>query len=512
MEENIVTLRGIGKAFNGVQVLSQVDLDFKKGEVHALVGENGAGKSTLMKILMGIYDRTQGEIIIDGKEMDASYSINTARANGINMVPQELALVPALSVGENIMMGRKKGKHGFFSLKKTQQEAIPYLNQLGITVSPEVRVDSLPISYRQMVSIAKTCADDAKLIIMDEPTSSLSKEEVDELMAVIRRLKEDGKTIIYISHLLDEIFAISDRITVLRDGKKIVTKRTEELTQRELISYMVGEDLLHTQEALREDGEEGEDILRSAGETPVLELKDIRRRGTDKRVSLRLYPGEIVGVTGLIGAGKTELIRSIIGLDKMDEGQIFVKGRPVTIRSPRDAYALRIATVPEDRKLEGLALIRSVRENISMTQKYRKSISRAGFIDKKKERENALSHIEKLNTKVADLEQRVLKLSGGNQQKIVISKALLSGPEILIMDEPTRGIDVGAKATIYQLLQELKKEGMAILYFSSDVSEMSFVGDRVLVMREGEIVRELPKKQATVENMLNYMAGGTSNE
>ncbi|MBS5645679.1 MAG: sugar ABC transporter ATP-binding protein, partial [Clostridiales bacterium] len=328
----------------------------------------------------------------------------------------------------------------------------------------------------------------------------------------IRRLKEDGKTIIYISHLLDEIFAISDRITVLRDGKKIVTKRTEELTQRELISYMVGEDLLHTQEALREDGEEGEDILRSAGETPVLELKDIRRRGTDKRVSLRLYPGEIVGVTGLIGAGKTELIRSIIGLDKMDEGQIFVKGRPVTIRSPRDAYALRIATVPEDRKLEGLALIRSVRENISMTQKYRKSISRAGFIDKKKERENALSHIEKLNTKVADLEQRVLKLSGGNQQKIVISKALLSGPEILIMDEPTRGIDVGAKATIYQLLQELKKEGMAILYFSSDVSEMSFVGDRVLVMREGEIVRELPKKQATVENMLNYMAGGTSNE
>lgn len=196
----------------------------------------------------------------------------------------------------------------------------------------------------------------------------------------------------------------------------------------------------------------------------------------------------------------------------MDEGQIFVKGRPVTIRSPRDAYALRIATVPEDRKLEGLALIRSVRENISMTQKYRKSISRAGFIDKKKERENALSHIEKLNTKVADLEQRVLKLSGGNQQKIVISKALLSGPEILIMDEPTRGIDVGAKATIYQLLQELKKEGMAILYFSSDVSEMSFVGDRVLVMREGEIVRELPKKQATVENMLNYMAGGTSNE
>ena len=288
MEENIVTLRGIGKAFNGVQVLSQVDLDFKKGEVHALVGENGAGKSTLMKILMGIYDRTQGEIIIDGKEMDASYSINTARANGINMVPQELALVPALSVGENIMMGRKKGKYGFFSLKKTQQEAIPYLNQLGITVSPEVRVDSLPISYRQMVSIAKTCADDAKLIIMDEPTSSLSKEEVDELMAVIRRLKEDGKTIIYISHLLDEIFAISDRITVLRDGKKIVTKRTEELTQRELISYMVGEDLLHTQEALREDGEEGEDILRSAGETPVLELKDIRRRGTDKRVSLSL--------------------------------------------------------------------------------------------------------------------------------------------------------------------------------------------------------------------------------
>ncbi|MBQ9942043.1 MAG: sugar ABC transporter ATP-binding protein [Christensenellaceae bacterium] len=507
MEDIIVRLRGIGKAFNGVQVLKDVDLDFKKGEVHALVGENGAGKSTLMKILMGIYDRTEGELAIDGTVMDMSYNINTARKQGINMVPQELALVPALSVGENILMGRKKGKFGFVNIRKIQNQAIPYLEELGIDISPETRVDRLPLSHRQMVSIAKTCADDAKLIIMDEPTSSLSKEEVDELMKVIRKLKAAGKTIIYISHLLDEIFAIADRITVLRDGRHIITKNTDELTQRELVSYMVGEDLMHTQESLREDGLQ-DMRMHAEDEIPALELKGVTRKGTDKEVSLKLYKGEVVGVTGLVGAGKTELLRSIIGLDKMEKGQIFVEGEAVNIRSPQEAFEHNIAIVPEDRKLEGLVLVRSVEENTELSPKYRKLISKLGFIDKKQGRKDTLKYIDKLSTKVAGLDQKVLKLSGGNQQKIVISKALLSNPKILVMDEPTRGIDVGAKATIYQLLQELKNQGMSILYFSSDVAEMSFVGDRILVMREGEIVKELQKGEATMEKMLNYMAGG----
>jgi len=511
LDDHIISLRHIGKSFSGVQVLKDINLDLRKGEIHALVGENGAGKSTLVKILMGVYDRSEGEIVIDGQTMK-EYGINTARKHGVNMIPQELALVPALSVGENILLGQKKGKYGFISLHRINREADRYIKELGFHLDPKERVDRLPLSYRQLVSITKSVAEQAQLIIMDEPTSSLSRDEVEDLKKIIFKLKERGTTVIYISHLLDEVFAVSDRITVLRDGKLITTLNREETNQRELISYMVGEDLLRTQETLREDLVKQYHEKTDGVQKPVLSVRNVKRKGAEPRVSFDLFSGEIVGVTGLVGAGKTELIKTILGLEKMESGELLLEEKPIVINSPQDAYRHGIATVPEDRKLEGLALIRSNMENMSMSDVYRKNISRYGFIDKKKERENALSYVGRLTIRLASLNQRVVKLSGGNQQKIVITKALLSRPKILIMDEPTRGIDIGAKTTIYKLIHELKEQGVAVLYFSSDVSEMSFVGDRVLIMREGDIVKELPAAQATVENMLNYMAGGKDNE
>lgn len=512
MEEHVVSLRNIGKAFAGVQVLKNVNLDLRKGEIHALVGENGAGKSTLMKILMGIYDRTSGDILINSKQMDAGYSIRTARKMGINMIPQELALVPALSVGENIMLGLRSEKKGMISLKELNEAAVPLLKEIKCNVDPSVRVDTLPISYRQMISIAKAMAEEAQVIIMDEPTSSLSKDEINELMRIIFGLKEKGTTIIYISHLLDEIFTVADRITVLRDGELVTTVDKNAITQRELVSHMVGEDLLTTQNKLKQEEKSAvHEAVKRNNQKPLLSVKELKRKGQDAAVSLDLYPGEVIGITGLIGSGKTEFIRTLIGLDKMESGSVCLDGKEIHITNPQEAYRHGIALVPEDRRNEGLVLVRSVLENISMNHFYRKSISRGGFLDKKKEKENAVSYVDKLSIKIAGLTQRTYKLSGGNQQKIVISKALLSRPKILIMDEPTRGIDVGAKAAIYNLIEELKKEGLSVLYFSSDISEMSFVGERIMIMREGAIVKEL-MGNAPVEEILDYVAGGVEHE
>ncbi len=503
--ENIVSLRHISKSFSGVQVLNDINLDFKKGEIHARVGENGAGKSTLMKILMGVYSRSAGDIVIGGVAM-GDYGINTARRYGVNMIPQELALAGALSVGENIMLGQKKGKFGFVSLKKVNSEAQKYIEELGFDLDPAVRVDRLPISYRQLVSIAKSVADRARIIIMDEPTSSLSRGEVNELMQIIFRLRAGGTTISYISHLLDEVCEVSHRITVRRDGQRCATLDKDKTTEREVISHMVGEELLRTRETLREDT-----ARQAHGEQPIFSLRDVKRKGHAEKVSLDLYPGEVVGVTGLVGAGKSELIGTILGLEKMESGEIWLDGKRVAISSPADAYKMGIASVPEDRKLAGLVLTRSCLENMSLCGSYRRSISKLGFINKKKERDNAGDYVNRLAIRITSLSQRVSKLSGGNQQKIVLSKSLLARPRILLLDEATRGIDVGAKTTIYKLILKLREQGVSVLFFSSDVSEMSFVGDRVLIMRGGAIVKELPAEQATVENMLNTMAGGKDN-
>ncbi|MDD5016504.1 MAG: sugar ABC transporter ATP-binding protein [Eubacteriales bacterium] len=507
-EDTIVCLNKINKSFSTVQVLFDVDLELKKGEVHAIVGENGAGKSTLMKILMGVYPPDSGEIIIDDIKMK-KYNVNVARDNGIVIIPQELSLVPAYTVAENIFLSQRgTAKFGFVSGRKMISQADALIKELGYKIDAGIRTDKLPIAYRQVVSIVKAVAENAKVIIMDEPTSSISKDEVDELMKIIDMLKKRGTTIIYISHLLDEVFSVSDRVTVLRDGKLVTTLDKKSTTQREVISFMVGEDLLKTQqEVMEKTKKESKDYK---NEEPIFEISNLRRKEKEEEVSLRLHKGEVIGITGLVGSGKTELVRTIIGLDKKSGGQIFIEGKGVNLTSPKSAYKKGIAIVPEDRKLQGLVLIRSVIENIALSDVYRKRISRAGFINQKKEKKDALNYVNKLKIRITSLRQTVDNLSGGNQQKVAVSKALMVQPKILILDEPTRGIDVGAKAMIYKLIMELKEQGMGILFFSSDISEIPFISDRVLVMREGKIVAKLNTEQATIENMLNYMAGGES--
>ena len=503
----IVNMTGIEKGFSGVPVLKKVDLKLQRGEILALMGENGAGKSTLVNVLMGVHQKNGGTIEIDGKVMD-DYNIQVARKNGITIIPQELALVPAISVAENIMLGaRSTSKGGTIDWKTMYAKAQEVIDDLGFDIDPRVRLDSLPISYRQIVSIIKVVAENARVIIMDEPTSSLSREEVIRLQKIIFRLKERGVAIIYISHLMDEIFEVADTITILRDGMLIDSKKKEETNQREVISLMVGEGLLQTQETLRK---EIEAEMGSVDEKEtILEVKGLKRKEDSPEISFALKKGEVLGITGLVGAGKTELLRNLIGIDKFAEGRIFVRGQEAEIKSPKDAYKYRISTVPEDRKLQGLVLMRSVKDNIALAAPYRQGIAKMGIVNSKKEKEDAKRSVEQLSIKIAGLGQRVGRLSGGNQQKCVISKALLTGPEILMLDEPTRGIDVGAKTTIYKLIRKLRDDGVGVILFSSDVAEIPIVCDRVIVLSNGEIVGELAGKEATVSRILNYTAGGT---
>ena len=505
----IVNMTGIEKSFSGVPVLKKVDLRLRRGEILALMGENGAGKSTLVNVLMGVHNRDGGTIEIDGKAMD-DYSIQIARQNGITMIPQELALVPAITVAENIMLGNRcTSKAGAVDWKTMYRKAKEVIDDLGFDIDPRVRLDSLPISYRQIVSIIKVVAENARVIIMDEPTSSLSREEVVRLQKIIFRLQERGVAIIYISHLMDEIFEIADTITILRDGMFIGSKKKDETNQREVISLMVGEGLLQTQETLRKEIETGNTDVTS--KETVLEVKGMKRKADGPEISFELKKGEVLGITGLVGAGKTELLRNLIGIDKYADGEIYVKGEKAEIKSPKDAYRYRISAVPEDRKLQGLVLMRSVKDNIALAEPYRKGISKLGIVNSKKEKEDAQKSVEQLSIKIAGLSQRAGRLSGGNQQKCVISKALLVEPEILMLDEPTRGIDVGAKTTIYKLIRKLRDDGVGVILFSSDVAEIPIVCDRVLVLSNGKIVGELTGREATVNHILDYTAGGVEN-
>lgn len=502
----LVNLKGIEKSFSGVPVLNGVDLQLRKGEILALLGENGAGKSTLVNILMGVHQRNGGIIEVDG-EVFKDYNIQLARKKGITMIPQELALVPSLTVAENIMLGqRSRTKIGLVDWDEMIAEAEKIIKDLGFDINPRDRVDNLPISYRQLISIIKVVAENAKVIIMDEPTSSLSREEVVRLQKIIFRLRDRGVSIIYISHILDEIFEVADTITILRDGKFIASKAKAATTQREVISLMVGEGLLQTQESLRKSIEE--EVRYDLDRPALLEIENLKLKSQDKGITFQLHPGEVLGITGLVGAGKTELLRAVIGIDKYFSGIIKVKGKEVIIKNPSDAFKYNISTVPEDRKLQGLVLVRSVKDNIAMVRSYRKKIEKFGFVDAKKEKEDARHYVEKMSIKIAGLHQKVGRLSGGNQQKCVISKALMASPDILMLDEPTRGIDVGAKTTIYKLIRELRDEGMGIILFSSDVAEIPIVCDRVIVLSNHRITGELMGKEATIHEILNCAAGG----
>jgi len=490
----ILEMKNCRKQFPGVLALDNVSLSLKRGEVHALVGENGAGKSTIMKVLIGIHKLDEGEILLDGKPFEAKHP-SEALEKGISMVPQEIDLLPNMTVEENIFAGREISK-GLVVNKKTMLERTrEAMKSLDLDIDPKTKVSNLSTSQMQMVAIVKAIAFNADIIIMDEPTSAISDREVRRLFEVIRKLKAQNKTIIYISHKMDEIFEITDRITVMRDGKWIGTVLTSETTKDELIQMMVGRDLssIYVKDAPKSgDYDENEVLLRVEGLTRENEFENI---------SFEVRRGEILGIYGLMGAGRTEMVETIFGLRKPDAGKIILGKDNIDINSTSKAIGKGIGFVPEDRKLNGLNLISSVKNNISIVYLYK--VLRANFIlNFKKEKRISDEKIAELRIKTSSRDTIVGTLSGGNQQKVILAKWLLGNPDILIMDEPTRGIDIGAKAEIYKMMDKLAKSGKSIIMISSELPELLGMSDRVIVMHEGKITgvidRDEEKSEKTV--------------
>jgi ribose transport system ATP-binding protein len=489
----LLQMRGIRKAFPGVVALDDVSFDLRRGEVHALLGENGAGKSTLMKILSGACVRDAGEILIDERPVVLN-SPREAQAIGISTIYQEFNLVPQLSAAENIYLGREPMiRAGVIDRGALVKRAGALLQSLGTDVDPELPVTTLGVAEQQMVEIAKALSLRARILIMDEPTSALTASEIEELFAAIRRFTGEGGSVIYISHRLEELARVGHRATVLRDGRFIGT-RTLPAPIPELVRMMANRDISeHYPPPTRTKGAE---ILRVEGVCRGARLRD---------VSFTLHRGEVLGVAGLLGAGRTELARVIAGADTPDSGRIIVNGKPVRVRSPRDAIRAGIGLVPEDRKRQGLVLPQSVAANLSLPQLSR--LSRAGVVSRAREEQIATRWTRELRIKTPSIDTRVLTLSGGNQQKVVLGKWLAAGADVLIVDEPTRGIDVGAKMEIYTLLDRLAADGAGILMISSDLPEVMGMSDRILVMHQGRVQAMLDAHGATQEAVLHAALG-----
>ncbi|WP_373893820.1 sugar ABC transporter ATP-binding protein [Virgibacillus sp. CBA3643] len=496
---NSIEMKGITKTFPGVKALDNVNLAVKNGTVHALMGENGAGKSTLMKILAGIYKPDSGEIILDGAQVSFREP-NDALESGISMIHQELSPIREMSIAENIYLGREPCKplSRFVDFKELYKQTTQLLNKVGVNFNPREKIKNLSVAEMQMVEIAKAISYDSKIIIMDEPTSAITDKEVERLFKLIEVLKQQDKGIIYISHKMDEIFEITDEITVFRDGSYIGTEITNETNKDALIQMMVGRKLtnLFPKETQKIDS------------TKLLEINNLSEEGIFKNISFSLKKGEVLGITGLMGSGRSEVVEAIFGLRKLDEGEISIEGKSVDIRSPIDAIKNNIAFVTEDRKEEGLFLPMSIKENISISSL--ESFVKGGFIIEGKVNKIAKESIDSLNIKAYSHRQTVKTLSGGNQQKVVLAKWLLTKPKILILDEPTRGIDVGAKIEIYKLMNELVKEGFSIIMISSEMPEVLNMCDRILVFHEGKISGELNRDEATQEKILQYATGNAN--
>ncbi|MCY7453378.1 sugar ABC transporter ATP-binding protein [Bacillus altitudinis] len=490
-----IEMHNIHKAFGKNTVLSGVSFDLVTGEVHALMGENGAGKSTLMNLLTGLYSLDQGTILIDGKET-AFKNPKEAEQHGIAFIHQELNIWPDMTVLENLFIGKEiYTKFGLLDTKKMKVLAQRQLDRLSVNLSLDQEAGSCSVGQKQMIEIAKALMTDAKVIIMDEPTAALTDREIEKLFQVIESLKKEGVSIVYISHRMEEIFAICDRITIMRDGKTVDTKAIPETNFHEVVKKMVGRELT----------DRYPERTPSLGDT-ILEVKQATRKGQFQDISFSVKAGEIVGVAGLMGAGRTEMMRSLFGLDPLDQGEIWVHGKKAVIKKPSDAVKLGIGFITEDRKDEGLMLDASIRENIGLPNL--ESFSPKGLIDKKNEQDFVDLLIKRLTIKTASSEISARSLSGGNQQKVVIAKWIGIQPKVLILDEPTRGVDVGAKREIYQLMNELTDRGVAILMVSSELPEVLGMSDRVLVIHEGTISGELSKTEATQERIMTLATGG----
>jgi ribose transport system ATP-binding protein len=495
MDDRVVLeMRNVRKTFPGVVALDDVSFDLRRGEVHVLLGENGAGKSTLMKILSGAYQKDGGRVLLDGREVEIR-SPRHARALGVSIIYQELNLVPHLSAAENIFLGREPASlPGLIDRRAMREEARRILTGLGAEFDPRRPVKELSVAGRQMVEIAKAVSLDARILIMDEPTSALTEREIRELFARIRRLKAEGAAIIYISHRLEELFEIGDRVTVLRDGRRVATRDIRDVAKPELIRLMVNREL--TQQFPKVSAPRGREVLR---------VEQLTRHGALEDISFSLFEGEVLGIAGLLGSGRTELARVLFGLDRADSGGIHLKGKPQRITSPRRAINLGLGFLTEDRKTQGLVLPLSVQENICLPSVER--FSRLGVMRPDEEVRVAGQYIRDLRIKAAGPRHKVVYLSGGNQQKVVLGKWLCARGDILIFDEPTRGIDVGSKAEIYQLMNQLTAAGAAVIMISSELPEILGMSDRILVMHRGRISGEFAAAEATQEKILHCALG-----
>jgi len=495
-DTDFLVMRGIRKSFDVTEALRGVDFSAQRGEVHAIVGENGAGKSTLMKILAGAIPRDAGEILVDGVPADVSTPL-TAHRLGIRAVYQEFSLVPHLTVTENILLGqmpssRVPGCVDWAMAYRRAEEILHTIGFVGIDVRSIVR--SLSVSRQQMVEIAKAVAVRPRILILDEPSAVLSQEELDRLFALVRQLRQEGTLILYISHRLDEVFEIADRITVLKDGQLVGTVRPQEADQGQLIRMMVGRSLGEIFPSRRPPRDE-----------VALEVKDLSREGSFSEVSFSLRRGEVLGMSGLVGSGRTQVARCIFGAEPFDSGEVLVNGKSIRPRSPREAVKEGIALLTEDRKRDGLVLLCTIRDNASMASFER--LSRWGVINRRAQESDVQKKIKELDIRPPLLDRLARQLSGGNQQKLVLAKWLMTQARVLVLDEPTRGVDVATKVEIYQLIGDLAADGIGVLLISSELPEILGLSDRALVMREGRVVGEFTQAEASEEKLLAAAAG-----
>lgn len=494
MNETILQVKNLTKSYSGVKALDDVQLTIKKGEVHALMGENGAGKSTFMKILIGLLTPDSGEIIFEGNTIKNN-TVSEISKRGISMIHQEILIIPELTVAQNIFLGREKelsgNKIGWLNDKNITLKAADLLRELGVDIDAKIKMKYLCVAQMQMVEIAKAVSNNARVIIMDEPTSAISDKEVSTLFKIIRDLKSKGVAIIYISHKMDEIFEISDTITVLRDGKYIATKSASELDKNSLIAMMVGREITNMfPEPVLEKGK------------IILSVKNLNKKGKFSAISFDVHAGEILGISGLMGAGRTEIAEAIYGLSPADNGTIHINGKEIKIKSPKDAVANGVGYVSEDRKRLGFIPQLSIKKNLTLA-----SLSehcQGIFIQNQKENIASDQMIMDLKIKASGRNQKVIHLSGGNQQKVVIGKVLAASPKIIILDEPTRGVDVGAKFEIYKLINNLAAQGIAIIMISSELPEILGMSDRILVLSKGIQTAILSRKEATQELIMKY--------
>lgn len=491
-ESPILQVQNLSKSFLGVKALDNIQFDLQKGEVHALMGENGAGKSTFMKILMGLLAPDSGEIIFERKILKSN-SVHENLLKGISMIHQEILVVPELTVAQNIFLGREANYRNWLNDKIINQNAQELLDLIGVKINAQTKIKNLSIAQMQMVEIAKAVSTNAKIIIMDEPTSALSDLEVGMLFKIINDLKTKGVAIIYISHKMDEIFKITDRITVFRDGKYIDTKYTNELDKNALIALMVG----------REIGNLFPEKVNYKGEKKaIISIKNFSKKGKFENINFEVHAGEVLGIAGLMGAGRTEIARAIYGLDKYDSGEITLKGNKININSPKEAIEKGIGYVSEDRKALGFIPAMSINQNISLSSLA--NYSKAWFVNSTNEQEATTQLSNDLKIKSTGINQKVMNLSGGNQQKVVIGKVLLTSPCLVILDEPTCGIDIGAKFEIYKLINQLTDRGIAVIMISSELPEILGMSDRVLVLSKGKQTALLTKKEVTQEKIMQY--------